>query len=846
MAQYFGLTLDTTAHNGIISGVGAYYNSNATVTLSADGASFMKVWTNSSASGSTSDTECPANWETYKTSKQVSFATQGTNYVHAIFMDDVGNIGDVANSSATCYDTVAPTITAVSINDGAEYTSHAANNTIRVTASDATSGIANLTLSGPSTPTGDITWTSADTTAGYKDITITLTGEDGTKTISVTATDVAGNTSAASTDSIFLDTHPASGTLILRQVGDTGLFPTYANTYDYAAAIESPDDDIIEYKLWEGATEPGSWSNWSGTVSQGTNRMLVDNLEFSTGEGQKVVHAKIKDRAGVETTLTVVTVFIDTTAPVVSLSASPTVISAETGFNSTTFTLGATDTYAAQGLNYVLKVDGTQIKAGTLSIDGTTGSGTVTCTEAEIVALSSGEGVKSFTLEVTDAATNKGTSSAQTVTVDLTAPTGSITVPQYSTSTTFNATITGSDTGGATLDYMKAYADSSVPSTWDTFASGTKSFTLTEGAHILHLQLKDSVDNASSVINSSKIIVDTHAPVTTLSGDTYVKTTAYTLGITSTDTQSGVDEVSGVYQMKVWEDGQTEPEWEAAAASKNITLTAVDGQKTINVVVKDRAGNVANAVTKTVYLDQTEPSPTFTLHDADNHDAVLPYKVNVTGFSIRLASTDPDWQSPATYHFSSSVATDELPADGTLTYDTGKQYQSFTDLDLDGTVKGARTITVTLTDAAGNVGTASQSVFYDDTPPEITVNAPDYNKISKQHTLRRATSDASEITGKYNDTVIFTWSASELLAEYKVCVNAPEQTAAGATAIPTTAGSQNMSGTNIAGQTEVTSTIIGGDLETAVGGAGHDGAYEIIVYGKDEAGTWSAVHAINA
>ena len=142
------------------------------------------------------------------------------------------------------------------------------------------------------------------------------------------------------------------------------------------------------------------------------------------------------------------------------------------------------------------------------------------------------------------------------------------------------------------------------------------------------------------------------------------------------------------------------------------------------------------------------------------------------------------------------------------------------------------------------MGTATATVNYDPTPPEITVNAPDYNKISKQHTLRRATSDASEIEGKYNDTVIFTWSASELLAEYKVCVNAPEQTAAGAEAIPTTGGSTNMSGTNIAGQTSVTSTIRGADMETAVGGAGNDGAYEIIVYGKDEAGSWSAVHAI--
>ena len=39
MAQYFNLTLDTLApQNGVLSGLNSYYNSNATVTLSADGA----------------------------------------------------------------------------------------------------------------------------------------------------------------------------------------------------------------------------------------------------------------------------------------------------------------------------------------------------------------------------------------------------------------------------------------------------------------------------------------------------------------------------------------------------------------------------------------------------------------------------------------------------------------------------------------------------------------------------------------------------------------------------------------------------------------------------------------
>jgi hypothetical protein len=45
MAQYFNLTLDTTAPgSGVLSGLQNYYKTNATVTISAEGASFMKVW----------------------------------------------------------------------------------------------------------------------------------------------------------------------------------------------------------------------------------------------------------------------------------------------------------------------------------------------------------------------------------------------------------------------------------------------------------------------------------------------------------------------------------------------------------------------------------------------------------------------------------------------------------------------------------------------------------------------------------------------------------------------------------------------------------------------------------
>jgi len=102
-----------------------------------------------------------------------------------------------------------------------------------------------------------------------------------------------------------------------------------------------------------------------------------------------------------------------------------------------------------------------------------------------------------------------------------------------------------------------------------------------------------------------------------------------------------------------------------------------------------------------------------------------------------------------------------------------------------------KTITVVLKDAAGNVSSAvNATVTYDTTPPVIDITtAPDYNIVSKTHTLRLNPSTGATITGKYNDMCTFTWSANEALAAFKVCVNQPNQTAAAAVAIGTEHGS---------------------------------------------------------
>lgn len=872
MAQYFNLTLDTTApSSGILSGLNSYYNSNATVTISADGAFFMKVWTNQTAIGTLSDTQVPSSWEAYNTSKTVSFTGQGTQYVHAVFMDEVGNIGPVVNSDSTVYDNATPTISSVSINNNDGYTKNP-EVTVRVSFGNSTSGIDKIFLQGnlAQGATSQVTLTNADRTAGYKDITTTLASNtDGLKTIVAYIIDRADNVSNHMSDTIILDTTAATGTLVLRNEGDTANLAAYVKDRKYIAKVITQDNDIIGYKIWEGNTEPANWTtvnqidcpvcNGTGfTNASGPNTpcancytsgkvmesdIVVTNLQLSTDDGSKTIHAKIQDVAGNVTTLTPITVVLDTTAPTVTLSANKSVISAVSGYNSVTFTCGATDTNSSEGLTYALKLGSSVIKSGTFT-------SSVAVTQSEIEAISSGQGTKSFTLEVTDIAGNTGTSSAVVITLDKTAPTGSIIANTYYNSQALSFTISGSDTGGAVLEKMRVYIDSET-GTWENYTSGaySKVVSLSQGPHTVHVKFRDSVGNESTVYDAS-FTVDTAPPTGSISTVTYTNSRTITVS-----TASITDNISGVGYMKVWEDGQTIPtEWEAYAISKSITLVeGSDGLRTIKAAFKDNAGNTSAILSCTTTLDLDEPDAVLNLLKTDGNG--LPAKVNYRNFKVRISHTAPDTSPIAQYKLSGDF--DQSSTDWQVfTYDSGQTYMTVSDLTLTNS-NGLKTITLQLKDAAGNVSSAvDATVTYDTAPPVIDVNAPDYNIVSKQRTLRLNAS-GSPITGKYNDMCIFTWSANENLAAYKVCVNTVGQTAETAIAIGTTNGSLNMSGgatpaaipdPNDNSKTidnVITSTIFGADFAATEAVNDTDGVYEIIVYGQDEGGTWSAIHALS-
>lgn len=110
MANYFNLTLDTTAPSGITLAIngGAEYTTNTSVTLSiatsdSDTTGYqMKIWGISGA-----ETENDATWETFATSKAVTLASgDGQKTVYVKVRDDVYNESASASDTITLNTTV--------------------------------------------------------------------------------------------------------------------------------------------------------------------------------------------------------------------------------------------------------------------------------------------------------------------------------------------------------------------------------------------------------------------------------------------------------------------------------------------------------------------------------------------------------------------------------------------------------------------------------------------------------------------------------------------------------------------------------------------------------------------
>jgi len=190
---------------------------------------------------------------------------------------------------------------------------------------------------------------------------------------------------------------------------------------------------------------------------------------------------------------------------------------------------------------------------------------------------------------------------SDTILLDTTAPTGSISINEgatYTNSTTVTLSLSASDANG--ISQMTFSTDGSAWSPWEAYAT-SKAYTLSDGdsSKSVHVKYKDSADLESKPYSDS-IVLDTTAPTGSISineGATYTNSSSVTLSLNYADGGSGVDKVR-YSNDAVW-DNET---WENPTASKAWTLTAGNGAKTVRYQVKDKLVLISPTYSATITL----------------------------------------------------------------------------------------------------------------------------------------------------------------------------------------------------------------------------------------------------
>lgn len=858
--NHFSLTLDTLAPTGGIKRPQEYLKENMDMTITKDtSAVYMKVWFDNTEIGTKDSVGYQeAAWipaaDLYKTTFT---ETSGSLYYHLVLMDDVANESEVYNTEIMIYDTSAPVIKEFKLFDTTSNDTALANETTigyswDCEADPAPAFIVKATLTGSDIETTEVEISSGATT-GTGTITFKAGTEDGSKTITLTLTDAAGNVSTAKTATITLDTKLDVPVLtVANNAGQT--VGEWVNYHDVKVTLRSNDEKIIGYKIWEGTEEPTDW-----TTQEAGTLLVTQDVTLSEGDGEKVLHAKVKDAALNIAEASAITIKIDTVAPETTFTVDKTLISNVEDYTEASLTMTASDEYSGITSYQII-----------LNDKETVASGTTVPAEGCTITSANGlvEGANKIAFIVTDNANNTTTKEV-TVTLDTTAP-ANVTINQlepwyndnFKIQITYEDAHIGNGKGEIIAWVSNINSDTTAPadvakvmptaSPQDIAADNIGGTKKQSATNYLHIKVTDAVGNVSYA--HEQFGFDNVRPIIE---EVKFSKTAYSSPAASISIRYS-DETSGVTQMQVTGDltnGQDTNTWVEAAETYGVTLTSeTDGDKTIYVKVKDAAGNITEtAVSATCELDQTAPGVTATLFEADG-TTVKPNHSPLDTIAIKIAVTDDDAKE-CQYQVYGAVTKTKGSETGITKNDenwvdyvetNGQKFVMLTDYYATGN-DGTKEIYVVVRDNAGNETEAAKMSFVLDTAaPTVVISGPDYNRISKVNVLRR--NSEGTIAGKFADEVTFTFTPDSFIQAYKVCAYVDQAAAEKGNptidaAIGNINGSVNMSATGLTSNAEVTAKLKGADYEAALGtitNAGDlDGLHYVVVYVQDYAGTWS-------
>ncbi len=644
----------------------------------------------------------------------------GSHSITARATDIASNTGPASPGTAITIDTTAPPAPSAPFliaasDSGTSATDRLTNVTTPTLTGTAEPG-ATVTLYNSTTAVG-----SATATSGSYSVTSTALNT-GAKTLTVKATDVAGNVGAASASTVVtIDvTAPSKpGTPVLAAASDTGRSSADKNTSITTPSISGTVTAGSIVTLYDGATPLASQTTAVATYAF-TSPTLAD--------GSHVVTVRAADPAGnASVASTSITVIIDTVSPV-ALAAPTLSASSDTG-KSSTDRITKTIQPVMTGSN--------ESKAIVVLYDAGVQVGTVTATNAtySITATPLNAGTHTLTVTPTDVAGNQGpTSAGTTITIDTTAPVAPSTpllaaASDSGTSSTDGITkvttpsFNGTAEAGATVALLDAgtATGTAVTATAGTYTAVTG--TLTNGTHTISARTTDVAGNIGPASAATTFTVDTVLPTVTLNQAAAQADPTSGLSIDFTVIFNEV--VTGFANADV-----TLASGTAAATTVNIsgsgptyTATITGMTKTGTVIpsiaagiASDTAGNlnaVATFTDRTVtYTDTTPPAPPSTpllsvASDTGSSSSDGITKLNTPTFTGTAEIGSTVRLLDGATQVGSVVATAATYAIATTAL-----------------TNGTHTITATATDGAGNVSTTSSStsVTIDTVLPTVTLN----------------------------------------------------------------------------------------------------------------------------
>ncbi|WP_218015175.1 hypothetical protein [Cobetia sp. 5-11-6-3] len=680
--------------------------------------------------------ETDATWEVSLDGGTTWDARTGTTFTldEGVYADGVvqirqtdlaGNVSDAVNLGAVTVDTTDPT-GSIAFVDGGDGLLNLANiNAVDLTGSieaglDSSNVV--ITITDSAEPANEYTVDAGNISVGT-DGALSVTGLDlsaltaGALTVSMTVTDVAGNT--------FETDGTTTSDLTAPEV------PSLALTADTNVA-----DDGITSNGEVTVSDLEADASWEYTTDGGTTWVDGTGATFTLAAGSYAdgtVQIRQTDVAGnVSDAVNLGAVTVDTTDPTGSIafvdgddgllnladiSAVDLTGSIEAGLDSSNVVITITD--STEPANEYT-VDAGNISVGT--------DGALSVTGLDLSALTAGALTVSMT--VTDVAGNTFETD-DTTTSDLTVPE----VPSLALTADTNVADDGiTSNGEVTVSGLETDATWEVSldggTTWDARTGTT--FTLDEGVYadgVVQIRQTDLAGNVSDAVNLGAVTVDTTDPTGSIAfvdgADGFLNVDDITAVALSGSIEAGLDSSNVVITIT----NSAEPANEYTVDAGNISvgtdgalsvtglnlsaLTA--GALTVSMTVTDVAGNTAEATGATT-SDLTAPLDSAIdfvdgddgqLNASDITAVALSGSIEAGLDSSNVVITITDSADPAN-EYTVDAGNISVGTDGAL---------SVTGLDLSALTAGSLTVSMTVTDAAGNTDEASGATTSDLTAP---------------------------------------------------------------------------------------------------------------------------------